>query len=520
MKNTVLTGLSTKQILNTLLLIKDRSNDKILRVPLKGLRSCCKLINVSVHNYRSIKASIIPAPTLLPHQSQDLSVGDIITGNESSNTFYSYTTSYSICEVISLSTEGDTFKEQAKEITVKIVAHTNQWNDRRYVGNVCGVLPEYFKKIGSIVKIKEKISKVAKVAKVAEDLGMMSTDTVTDTVPTKKIGAQITLTIKDFTVGQRVVLDNLLNKGEPLYIENRNNTVGNKGIVIKIYKDSPWIKVEWGIGSFGFYKSSNLRLLKDVEPIFITTDKAVTLCLNGKVQLIDFTYPRFTEVKDMITSGKFEEAFAAMDIKKSIENFCLGNLKINGETITYRGIPLKNGITSKILKMMKDGDKGFKSFAKFMAKVMENPSLQTRERLLVFAEAEDIDISEEGDLICFKNVRNDFQPSRAGCWVKHEGVGEFEYNTKERYLNEVGCVCEMPRSEVEDNESITCAVGLHVCSVSYLLSMWGTSGQTMKVHVNPADFVAIPTDYNNSKARVCKYTVVENVTSDLKKYLK
>lgn len=246
------------------------------------------------------------------------------------------------------------------------------------------------------------------------------------------------------------------------------------------------------------------------EATYIVSDMAITLMFNGNMQLIDSTHPYFKEVKAAIESGEFSKAAEMMDIKKAIESFSEGLLKIQCGKVLFRGVEVRNELTSKIVALMSQGNEGFKGFAKFMAKVMDNPSSSTRERLMQFAAAEDIGITTEGLLICYKNVKGDFRPSRAGKWELVDG--EWSYDSTKYHDNSVGSVCEMPRSEVDDRDEQTCSKGLHVMSLHYAKSFWGTSGHTMVVHVDPVDFVSIPTDYNNSKARVCKYTVVSELT--------
>lgn len=246
------------------------------------------------------------------------------------------------------------------------------------------------------------------------------------------------------------------------------------------------------------------------EATYIVSDMAITLMFNGNMQLIDSTHPYFKEVKEAIEAGSFSKAAEMMDIKKAIESFSEGLLKIQSGKVMFRGVEVRNELTSKIVALMSQGNEGFKGFAKFMAKVMDNPSSSTRERLMDFAAAEDIGITTEGLLICYKNVKEDFRPSRAGKWELVEG--EWTYYATKYHDNSVGSVCEMPRSEVDDRDEQTCSKGLHVMSLHYAKSFWGTSGHTMVVHVDPVDFVSIPTDYNNSKARVCKYTVVSELT--------
>jgi hypothetical protein len=63
----------------------------------------------------------------------------------------------------------------------------------------------------------------------------------------------------------------------------------------------------------------------------------------------------------------------------------------------------------------------------------------------------------------------------------------------------------MDRSKVDDDPNNTCSKGLHVASLPYLQHYPGSV--TVLVKVNPANVVSIPTDYNNSKMRVCEYEV-------------
>jgi len=65
---------------------------------------------------------------------------------------------------------------------------------------------------------------------------------------------------------------------------------------------------------------------------------------------------------------------------------------------------------------------------------------------------------------------------------------------------------DMPRNKVQDDPSITCSYGLHFCSLEYVRCFSGHHLMVLKI--NPKDIVSIPTDYNNTKGRCCRYTVV------------
>jgi len=80
--------------------------------------------------------------------------------------------------------------------------------------------------------------------------------------------------------------------------------------------------------------------------------------------------------------------------------------------------------------------------------------------------------------------------------------------------NSVGNVLEMPRNEVDADKDRTCSTGLHFCSYDYLKSFHGERVVVLKI--NPKDVVSIPSDYNNSKGRTCRYEVVDEIELDRK----
>ena len=70
----------------------------------------------------------------------------------------------------------------------------------------------------------------------------------------------------------------------------------------------------------------------------------------------------------------------------------------------------------------------------------------------------------------------------------------------------------MERYNVDDNKDNTCSTGLHFCSKDYLNSFGGE--RTVIVKINPRDVVSIPSDYNATKGRACRYEVVGEIDQD------
>lgn len=246
-----------------------------------------------------------------------------------------------------------------------------------------------------------------------------------------------------------------------------------------------------------------------LNPIATITSMCVMLSIDSSPRVIDMTHPLFNEISEDVKDGRYNAAYEKMDIKTAIENYSEGFLKIVNGDIHYNGQQVNNKLGSKIVKMMADGNESFKAFALFFVKAMENPSKDSREQLMGFVAADDIKISEDGEVLAYKNVKSNYQPSRIGMYDEAD-----VYHADEFYTNRIGDVCSMPRGLVEDNKNITCAHGLHIASLNYLISCWGFSGHNMLVKVHPRDVVSIPTDYNNSKGRVCRYEVIAELSKE------
>lgn len=242
----------------------------------------------------------------------------------------------------------------------------------------------------------------------------------------------------------------------------------------------------------------------EVEPEvnYLITKDSVTLTMNGDSETVTIDHKNFAVVRAAVLSGEYDEAMAMMNVAVGIANWGQGSLQIEGGKVLYVGMELTGKLIDRVISMMVDGDADFERFAKFLNLTMEQPSFKTRSRLMDFAAHDKLDINEDGYVVAFKNVNDSY-------YDKHSRT----------FRNMVGDSPSMRREDVNDDHSVSCSNGLHVCSPTYLRGFWGTSGRTMRVVVDPRDFVAIPYDYKDSKARVCKYTVVEDVTDSIDSYL-
>ena len=133
---------------------------------------------------------------------------------------------------------------------------------------------------------------------------------------------------------------------------------------------------------------------------------------------------------------------------------------------------------------------------RFFEKVLKNPSERARNDLYSFLVANDHPITETGNFIAYKRV---LPPDNTGAML------DIHSRTMD---NRPGSHLTMDRSKVDSDPNVTCSYGLHVANWNYANYQYGSPGcPVLEVEVDPANVVAIPTDYDQSKIRVCEYFV-------------
>lgn len=128
----------------------------------------------------------------------------------------------------------------------------------------------------------------------------------------------------------------------------------------------------------------------------------------------------------------------------------------------------------------------------FLENLLQNPSARAIEQLYNFLEKCNLPITPDGHFIAYKRIRSNWMDCHSGT-----------------ISNRIGAVIEVSRQCVDDNPNRTCSYGLHVCSLEYLKHFHGE--RLILTKQNPRDVVAIPTDYNDTKMRVCRYEVLEEL---------
>ncbi len=230
---------------------------------------------------------------------------------------------------------------------------------------------------------------------------------------------------------------------------------------------------------------------------FLLTKGSITLHYEGKTKVIAQGDERFERVIAAIREKRDS------DIPEIVEPelcFKAKGLDLVDGLVIVKGEAMPTELNDRIAAYQANG-LPFVSLMKFWANLKKNPSFNSKQQLFKFLENKGHSITEDGCFIGYRGVRDDFKD-------KHSG----------QFDNSPGAICEMPRDMVDDNPSNTCSHGLHVGGYDYAKD-FGSNGKLVMVKVNPADVVAVPSDYNGQKMRVCRFEVLKETTEFLQKHV-
>jgi hypothetical protein len=237
-----------------------------------------------------------------------------------------------------------------------------------------------------------------------------------------------------------------------------------------------------------------------MNPSYIVTQTGISEVLNGKPYNASATHTNYNAILAALKAGEFDLIPHLINpivtLKKYIpaEQTTIDGLVVNydASTITYRGEDIHNTLVSRIFEMHTLGF-NIKPMINLLSNIYLNPSKKAIDEMYTFLDYGKMPITDDGHFLAYKRVNANF----TSCY---DGM------TK----NDIGTVVSMPRFNVDDRSEVTCSSGLHICSFEYLQHY--TGAKVIYVKVNPKDVVSIPTDYYNTKARVCEYTVLGELT--------
>lgn len=224
---------------------------------------------------------------------------------------------------------------------------------------------------------------------------------------------------------------------------------------------------------------------------YILQGNNIAFVIDNKPFTISSSHVAYEKIKAAIRASDWELVKKLADPVSVVVNYSKGKVRVDGNKVFWGNIELHGTLVNRIVSMLKE-DFPVDPFVNFIDNLMQNPSKRAVDELYSFLEAGNLPITPDGHFLAYKKVTEDFKDIYTG-----------------KLDNSVGAVVEMERNQVDDNKDRTCSSGLHFCSKEYLKSAYCERGKkTVIVKINPRDVVSIPSDYNNTKGRTCRYEVV------------
>ena len=251
------------------------------------------------------------------------------------------------------------------------------------------------------------------------------------------------------------------------------------------------------------------------KPAYNLSEDSVTVFWEGKPYTVRKDNANFQNVRQALLDARYEDVGQYLDIKKSVENFIEGDVEVKDEVVYYRGYRLAGVVVDKLLEMLRAGMKDSAPLVNFIKNLQVNPSSNSVNQLYTFLGYKSLPISPEGKVLGYKGVQDDFYSNTGNADTL---VLQGSVNERHQIFNGIGETIEVARRSVDDNKDNHCSHGLHIGSFDYAESWSGSGGKLLLVEFDPQDAVSVPDDCSFQKLRVCKYTVVADI-SDCKQEL-
>jgi hypothetical protein len=197
-------------------------------------------------------------------------------------------------------------------------------------------------------------------------------------------------------------------------------------------------------------------------------------------------------LRDALNANDKEQVFQLLDEKQVLNNVTNGRVTVTGDTVLLDGEELHSAEAKKLVDLVSEGATNIDRWFRFIEKLHANPSYHCRTQAYNFITHQGMCMTESGNLIGYKGVRDDYKD-------KHSG----------KFSNHVGAELSMPRSNVDDNPNNGCSSGFHVGSHEYADGWAGSDGRLMIVEYSPADIVSVPDESGYGKLRVSRYKVID-----------
>ncbi len=253
------------------------------------------------------------------------------------------------------------------------------------------------------------------------------------------------------------------------------------------------------------------------------TEEGAYLTINGQIHFISNEHDEYGTVLDIVdqynsTHDVAERDQLLHDLEELFTSPLYSELAADDRfeidpfgQLYYKGI--STPIPGQLAEMMRAGfDSGInvEPYINFWKNLAANPDKAVQSQLFGFLEHNGHPITKYGYFLAYKAVNvkrhkntveisDDEQPVTQDTIFTSIASGPYGGTII------VGTPVRMPREQCDSDPNVTCSRGLHVGSMEYVGDFGYENSVILEVLVNPRNVVAVPTDYNNTKMRVCEY---------------
>lgn len=230
----------------------------------------------------------------------------------------------------------------------------------------------------------------------------------------------------------------------------------------------------------------------------IISEDSITILIDNYPEVVSSAHPNFDLIAEAIQNGDWDEIPDLVKVADTIVKASRGGFTIRNDEVYYNDTLVTGRIGEVMISYIRNG-LDLQPLLNFYEKLQQNPRYSVVNELYDFIEqADTVVFHPDGDFIAYKLVRDDYRDIYSG-----------------RVDNSPGQ--KLPRLEsnqVDDDRYRTCSKGYHFCSAGYLPHYGSANSRVVLVKINPADVVAIPTDYNYAKGRATTYEILAEVPRD------
>lgn len=241
----------------------------------------------------------------------------------------------------------------------------------------------------------------------------------------------------------------------------------------------------------------NLVSYDDVSNLTVVTD-------DGDMYVADNNHPNWDSILGGVLADD-EDVIALFNPAEAVrEQFevLTNRVTVRGGKLVVDQTVVEDVFADLAVRLLGEGG-NFWPLVKFHEKLAGNTDASVRSQLARWMQAEDMTLSEEGDIIGYRAVRNDFKSKNAG-----PGIVNGEYFAHAHLDNSPGNIVEIPVENVTVDPNIGCASGLHVGAWSYLPSFKGMDDVVVRVVVDPRHVRSVPYECDSQKMRVSRFRVL------------